>query len=58
MENTRKDQDVPVFETPEIVELDERLDMAFDPLGMLVEFRPKEPPNTNCLNSQCCTPPR
>jgi len=52
MENTRKNQEIP--ETLEIVEPDERLDMAFDPLGMLVELKPTDPPNTNCLNIQCC----
>ena len=39
-------------ETPEIVELDERLDMAFDPLGLITNFRPKEV-NNNCYDG-CC----
>jgi len=37
----------------EIVELDERLDMAFDPLSMIAAIK-TGPPNTNCNNTQCC----
>lgn len=44
-------------EALEIVELQEKLDMTFDPLGFSVE--PADPveqpaPNTNCNNTQCC----
>jgi hypothetical protein len=51
MEDTRNNQLLPVPEIPEIIELDERLDMAFDPLGIIVEIVPT---NGNCSNSQCC----
>ena len=51
MDNSKKNQELAVPEIPEIVELDERLDMAFDPLGMVVEIVPT---NGNCSNSQCC----
>jgi hypothetical protein len=36
----------------EIVELDERLDMAFDPLSMVLSL--KGATNGNCNNTQCC----
>lgn len=36
----------------EIVELDERLDMAFDPVSMIIS--PRGPLNGNCGNTQCC----
>jgi hypothetical protein len=36
----------------EIVELDERLDMALDPLSVIISPRP--PTNGNCGNTQCC----
>jgi hypothetical protein len=52
MEETRKLQQLPVEETLEIVELDERLDMAFDPLAVLVDNL--IPTNDNCKNKQCC----
>jgi hypothetical protein len=42
----------PTDEELEIVELDERLDMAFDPLSMVVSLRPVS--NGNCSNTQCC----
>jgi hypothetical protein len=50
VEDTRK-QELPISEELEIVELDERLDMAFDPLGLVIS---RVPTNGNCNNSQCC----
>jgi hypothetical protein len=44
-------QQLPVDETLEIVELDERLDMAFDPLAILVDNIREV--NINCHNT--CT---
>jgi hypothetical protein len=59
MEDNRKSQDPSIPDALEIVELDERLDMAFDPLGIVAGLKPTEPttpPNTNCMNSSCCGP--
>jgi hypothetical protein len=52
MEETRKFEQFTTDDTLEIVELDERLDMAFDPLSVLTNFRPKEV-NINCYDG-CC----
>lgn len=52
MEDTRKSQELPVSEDLEIVELDDRLDMAFDPMSLLLRTTTR--PNTNCGNTQCC----
>jgi hypothetical protein len=52
MEETRKLQQLSVDETLEIVELDERLDMAFDPLAILVDNI--RPTNADCENTNCC----
>jgi len=45
-------------EALEIVELQEKLDMTFDPLGFCDPEAPpvEQPPapNTNCNNTQCC----
>jgi hypothetical protein len=49
MGNIRTHQALPVPAPPEIVELDEHLDMAFDPLRIVVEIIP-----TNC---DCWCPP-
>jgi len=49
MEDTRNTQP---SEELEIVELDERLDMAFDPLSMILV--PSARGNSNCGNTQCC----
>jgi hypothetical protein len=51
MEETKKNQEQQASDELEIVELDDRLDMAFDPLSMLLAPRPT---NGNCGNSQCC----
>lgn len=40
----------------EIVELDDRLDMAFDPMS-IVGTTTNFDPNTNCFNSSCCPKP-
>jgi len=52
MEDTKNAPEQQASDALEIVELDERLDMAFDPLSMLAVIRPR--PNTNCGNTQCC----
>jgi hypothetical protein len=50
MDDMRKDQVLPVSETLEIVELDDRLDMAFDPI---VALSVKPADNGNCGNCAC-----
>jgi len=52
MEDTKNPREQQSTDALEIVELDERLDMAFDPLSMIAVFRP--PTNGNCGNTQCC----
>jgi hypothetical protein len=42
MEDNGKPQDLSIPETLEIVELDERLDMAFDPIGTILVAVPVE----------------
>ena len=53
MGDTKK-QALPVAETPEIVELDEHLDMASDPLGIVTGIIRSPTHNVNCW----CPPPR
>jgi hypothetical protein len=48
---SNQNQEITAAEIQEIIELDERLDMAFDPLGLIVELRT---PNDNCNNNNCC----
>ena len=50
MDDTRKHQALPVPAPPEIVELDEHLDMTFDPLRIAVEI-------IRMPNSDCYCPP-
>lgn len=55
--NQDADNDVErqLEEALEIVELQEKLDMTFDPLAIGRALKPDEPPpNTNCHNSGCC----
>jgi hypothetical protein len=53
MGDTKK-QALPVAETPEIVELDEHLDMASDPLWIVTGIIRSPTHNVNCW----CPPPR